>query len=104
MPIVLLALISLLWPTAAFAQGSAPRPGSIRATVRDSQNLPIQGAQVVAVEGNGTQHTGVTNERGMADLDAVPATSYTIRIESPGFDTLTVTGVFVRPGARTTRE
>src|SRR5262245_47155668 len=96
--LALLLLASLVWPSAAFAQGSAARPGSIRVTVRDAQSLPIPGAQVIAAEGNGTEHTAVTNERGTADLESVPPTAYTIHVESAGFDPLTLTGVFVRPG------
>src|SRR5262245_60398384 len=102
MPIAVLVIVALLWPAASLAQ--AQRPGSIRVTVRDAQNLPIPGAPVVAVEGNSAEHGGTTNERGMVDLEGLPPGSYTLRVESPGFEPLALSGVFVRPASRTTRE
>jgi outer membrane receptor for ferrienterochelin and colicin len=102
--VLLIAALLGLRAAPALAQAAAARPGNLRVTVRDATNLPIPGAQVSAFDGSGSEHRGLTNERGTADLEALPPGTYTIRVESPGFDPLTIGAVSVRSGARVSRE
>ncbi len=77
---------------------------SLVGTVTDTSGNIIQGAKVTAVE-TGTQdkYTGTTNAQGYYSLEFVRVGTYNITAETPGFQTVTKTGiqVFVDQTVRT---
>ena len=85
------------------AQTSQGRSGSLRVIVDDATDLPIGAADVTVNGANGESRHARTNERGVADVEALPAGRYDVRIESPGFQHAVITALTIRSGARTTQ-
>ena len=73
-------------------------------TVRDATALPIAAAKVTVAGANGIPHESTTSDRGIADIDDLPAGRYTVTIESPGFEPAALADVAIRNGARTSRD
>jgi hypothetical protein len=76
--------------------------GSVRVVVRDRTDLPIGGAVVVLTAGERRYETE-TAQNGQADLAAVPAGQYEVRVDAPGFSEQTFS-LTVRRGGRASRE
>ncbi len=98
-----IALAGLLGAPAA-AQAPAGRPGSVRVTVRDATDLPIEGATVAVSTPAGVVGSGATNDRGQATFEGLSPAAYTLKIESPGFEPFSQSDVIVRASARTSRD
>jgi|SRR5688572_3263219 len=98
-----LGIVALIAGPAA-AQTAAARPGTVRVTVRDATDLPIAGASVAVVAAAGGSATATTDQRGQAIVEGLAPGSYTVRIESPGFEPFSQSDVVVRSNARTSRE
>ena len=82
----------------AWAQTS----GSIGGSVTDPSGQMIPGAAVTLTsETTGEQRTATTNETGSFLFPAISAGSYTVRVEAPGFRTLTRTKNMVVTTSRT---
>lgn len=88
------AVLALVLSTPAFAQ-LASQTGLI-GTVTDSGGGLLPGATVTAVNvGTQTTLTGVTNEAGVYQFNAVPLGSYEITISLQGFQTFKATNIVV---------
>ena len=102
-----LVLVAGLWvPVSAEAdaqQARAARPGSLRVTVRDATDLPLDRAQVRITSADGTTVNAITNERGQASFDALSPGTYAALIEARGFQPLEIHELTVRSGARISR-
>jgi len=95
-----LALETLLWVSAiGFGQGGR---AELFGTIQDPTNLPIPGAKVEA-EYQNTQirYTVRSNERGEYHALGLPAGTYTVSVEAPGFRTLRRSGLTLRIGDQT---
>jgi hypothetical protein len=80
---VMLVSISMLMPTAAFAQAVY---GSILGTVTDPQGAAVAGAKVtVTNQRKGTEDTSTTNADGNYSVTHLLPDTYTVRIEGSGF-------------------
>lgn len=79
-----LAISILLWmSTPLFGQSTM---GSINGTVTDSSASALAGARVELTNvGTGYTRDAVTNENGMFNFLDLPAGSYTVLVQSPGF-------------------
>ena len=76
---VMLVSISMLMPTAAFAQAVY---GSILGTVTDPQGAAVAGAKVtVTNQRKGTEDTSTTNADGSYSVTHLLPDTYTVRIE-----------------------
>lgn len=72
---------------------------SISGTVRDAFAAVVPGAKVtLSNDASKAIRTTISNGVGFFDFQAVPAATYTIRIQVPGFEAWKVTGVQVHPG------
>jgi hypothetical protein len=82
----------LFFAAGAYAQLATTT--SLVGTVTDASGNVIQNAKVTAIEtGTADKYTGVTNAQGYYSLDFVRVGTYRISAESPGFETVTKTGV-----------
>ncbi|HLV96579.1 MAG TPA: carboxypeptidase-like regulatory domain-containing protein [Candidatus Acidoferrales bacterium] len=81
-PVVLLMLSALLWPTLAQAQFR----GSLRGTVTDSQGAAVEGATVTLTntQTNATL-SSTTDANGIYQFNALPAAPYQLTVEKSGF-------------------
>ncbi|REJ77853.1 MAG: hypothetical protein DWQ47_15940 [Acidobacteria bacterium] len=75
----------------------AQNTGTIEGRVVDVTGAVIVGASVT-VEADGFQKNTVTNESGTFEIERVPAGTYAVRIQSPGFAEFTRTNVTVTAG------
>ncbi len=77
----------------------AQQTGEIRGVVIDDAKSPLPGAAITA-KGPGLQglRTSVTDEKGQFRLPLLPIGQYSLLIELPGFEKLTLTGNEVRLG------
>ena len=92
LPVVVLLLIAV----AAHAQVTT---ATLVGLVRDAQNAIIPGATVVATnEGTGVTREGVTDSNGEFVFSALPAGSYSVKIELTGFKTLQNRGMQLGAG------
>ena len=73
----------VLWPALLAAQ-PAPRPGSLRVTVRDATELPVAGATVTASQPDGTKGAATTDAGGQANITGLRPGSYTVNVDAPG--------------------
>ncbi len=91
--IVLIAISSLPLAPLVQAQG----PASIRGIVTDPSNSLVPGATVI-VMGNGVTRTGKSDGQGRYSVANVPAGTYSVRADAPGFVTYTKTDFSVSTG------
>ena len=85
--LVLLALVGLLWPSAAFAQSQATT-AEITGTVIDAQRAVLPGVTVTAMSPEtGYSRSVVTNEAGVFVLPLMPPGAYEVTAELSGFGT-----------------
>jgi outer membrane receptor protein involved in Fe transport len=86
----LLLLLGLIFDGAVFAQQSPPASGSLRVTVTDSDGRAVPGAACSLLLASETSSiaTATSDSAGVADFSSVAPGSYTLRIESKGFETL----------------
>src|SRR3989440_5934144 len=85
------------------AQQTSTNPTALRVTVTDAQlrALPNATCQLFSSV-SALVATATTDERGVADVEsAIPAATYTLRVESKGFETLTKETVVIKEGALT---
>ncbi len=77
--------------------------GRLSGLVLDPSKAVIPGASVSLVKSGGTEAvlSAVTTESGLFNLIGVPAGTYDVVIEAPGFRKLTQRGVVVAPGQET---
>ncbi|MBN1221798.1 MAG: TonB-dependent receptor, partial [Candidatus Aminicenantes bacterium] len=97
---VLLAVVLSIGLTASvFAQRQT---GSLAGTVHDPEGVPLPGA-TVSVTGPALMGDAsfITTETGTFRFPALPPGTYTVKIELPGFATLSTTGVIVNIGKTT---
>src|SRR2546425_12952645 len=85
---ILLSILvgSLAWSLPLFAQGTS---GSITGVVQDATGAVIPGVQVSLInqEQSAASRQTVTNEAGIYLFSALPAATYTVTAELPGFKT-----------------
>ncbi|PYS53097.1 MAG: hypothetical protein DMG13_13890, partial [Acidobacteria bacterium] len=82
----------LVFSTPAVAQNTS---GSMTGVVQDSTGAVIPGAQVVLInqdQGVEARQT-ITNEAGIYLFSALPAATYTVTVELPGFKTYKKTDI-----------
>jgi vitamin B12 transporter len=79
-----------------------PDNSVITGSVVDPLGAVIAGATVVLVHDGGDVARATTNERGSFQFADVSSGRYQIRVEAPGFETLTTDARFVGAGARAT--
>jgi hypothetical protein len=92
-----IALFVLLLPVAAFAQVDS---GRISGTVSDSTGAFVAGAKVtVTNEKTGEARTITTNMEGFFLMSALKPSTYTIKVEQPGFAAIEYTGMTLALGA-----
>ena len=81
-----LSWVILLAATAIFGQSDR---GSIRGTISDTSGGVIPGAKVTASNvANGVVSSTVTTSVGLYDIPSLPAGTYSVKVEQPGFKTL----------------
>ena len=69
---------------------------SLVGTVADSSGNIMQNAKVTAIEtGTSDKYSGTTNGQGYYSLEFIRVGTYNVSVESPGFQTLTKTGIIV---------
>ncbi len=69
---------------------------SLVGTVADSSGNIMQNAKVTAIEtGTSDKYSGTTNGQGYYSLEFIRVGTYNVSVESPGFQTLTKTGIVV---------
>jgi carboxypeptidase family protein/TonB-dependent receptor-like protein len=76
---------------AAAAQVPATNAGTVRVTVVDAQQYPVPGATCSLMRAGyaaADVATAATDAAGVAVLPGIPADTYTLRVEIPGFETL----------------
>lgn len=101
---VIAGLICGFAAKAAAQTPRAPRPASVRITVRDATRLPVPAAEVTLTDRDGAALKAITNDRGEAVFDNLRAGAYKGHVDSPGFAALEIAEFSVRAGARVTRE
>ncbi len=75
--------------------------GTVTGIVQDESRAVIPGADVLLInEGTGDTRRTVTNDEGFFSLTAIPAGTYTVQIEMPGFATWKRTNVVLRVADR----
>lgn len=80
----------------AFGQSTS---STLTGTVTDKSDAVVPGADVnLKSEGTGFERSTVTNPEGFFSISAVPAGTYTLTIEMPGFAKWQRTGLVLRPG------
>jgi len=94
--IVAWALLCLLAPNCAHAQGGAT--GALSGTVEDSTGAVIGGATVKVVNAatGETLRSETTDSSGLFTVALLPAGTYSLQVSSPGFAETTVRSVLVR--------
>lgn len=97
---LIVATLVCLFAPAVRAQ-APPRPGSLRLVVKDATGLAITGARVVVTPPSGPPRELVTPDSGSLEVADLPPGTYQAAIEAPGFEPLTLTGLRVRSGSRT---
>jgi carboxypeptidase family protein len=85
------------------ARAQAPRPGSIRVTVRDATDLPIAAARVLLSGPDDAVVAVTTNDRGEAAFDDLRPGTYKGSIESTGFEPFDLGQLTLQPGQRVSR-
>src|SRR5207237_10859175 len=75
--------------------------GSITGTVVDSSGAIVPGSKVtVTNEATGAERTLISTENGVFIVTNLVPTTYSVKIEQPGFRTVTRTGLTVTSGER----
>ncbi len=75
--------------------------GTVTGIVQDESRAVIPGADVLLInEGTGDTRRTVTNDEGFFSLTAIPAGTYTVQVEMPGFATWKRTNVVLRVADR----
>ncbi len=78
----------------------APQTGTLKVTVKDSNNLPVPGAAVSAAMPGGTV-SGTTDSAGVATVVNVPIGTGTVTVSRESFVTKAVPGVVINADAET---
>jgi len=95
-PIVLAALLVLVWCVPSFGQ---VLKGSISGTVTDPQGAVVSGAQVKATQlETATVLTSTSDNSGSFHFNLIPAGTYKIEVSAPGFKTAIQNNVLVSAG------
>jgi hypothetical protein len=95
-PIVLAALLVLVWCVPSFGQ---VLKGSISGTVTDPQGAVVSGAQVKATQlETGTVLTSTSDNSGSFHFNLIPAGTYKIEVSAPGFKTALQNNILVSAG------
>ena len=101
---LLRAVLLLVFPVALLLTSTVPLRAQVTTAtlvglVRDNSGAVIPGASVVATnEGTGVARESVTDANGEVVLAALPAGSYTVRIELTGFKTISQRGIQLGAG------
>src|SRR5262249_1327796 len=91
-----LALSLLLIFTASLGFGQGIVTGSISGTVVDPQGAVVTNASVKVVQkGTNTTYTATTNQDGFFSFRSLPIGDYSVTVEAPGFNKLSVDQVSV---------
>ena len=97
--------IALAMLNASAAAQSLPlNRGTVRIAVRDATNLPISGAEVSLQAPDGSVLKAKANDSGVAGFEGVSPGRYSARVESAGFDALSIEPFSVPAGERVTRD
>src|SRR5688500_5358539 len=89
-----IALLAILVPAAVFAQASG---SALEGRVTDEQGGGVPGVTVTATnDSTGVQRVAVTDSTGAYRFPALPAGTYTVVVELPGFATVTTREVELR--------
>lgn len=89
-----IALLAILVPAAVFAQASG---SALEGRVTDEQGGGVPGVTVTATnDSTGIQRVAVTDSTGAYRFPALPAGTYTVVVELPGFATVTTREVELR--------
>ena len=95
------ALAAALMVAAAPAGVSAQETGRITGVVTDSAKRPLDNAAVTVV---GTRYSGISDAQGRYTIAAVPAGSYSLRVQRIGSRAQTVPNVSVTAGTTTSAD
>jgi hypothetical protein len=96
MPVFLLLVCLIAVP---FAVGQGITTGGISGTVVDPAGAVLPGASITAINlSTNSKYTQTARSDGEFSFQSLPLGVYTVSIASPGFDTLTVSGVNVTIG------
>lgn len=94
LPVVAVFLITLLLSGALYAQGPV---GTLNGTVTDPAGAVVPGATVIATHNDtGVEAKTTSTSSGTYTLPYLPAGTYTIRVNAPGFQTSTAENVILR--------
>jgi hypothetical protein len=92
---ILVVLFFSLAPLSAFGQFLS----GIEGTVHDSSGGAVVGAKVTITDNRlQVARTTTTNDAGYFRIDSIAESTYTVKIENPGFKTWEQTGLAVEPG------
>src|SRR3989441_2858187 len=90
-------LVSLLFSFALFAQGNF---GRILGSVKDATGAVLPGAQISIIDRDrGLARTVTSDEAGLYNAPTLTPGTYTVRVEFPGFKTLSRENVVVEVGS-----
>jgi hypothetical protein len=93
-PVIAVCLIALLLSGAVYAQGPV---GTLNGTVTDPAGAVVPGATVIATHNDtGVEAKTTSTSSGTYTLPYLPAGTYTIRVNAPGFQTSTAENVLLR--------
>src|SRR3954471_9304132 len=94
LPILTFCLITLVLIGALYAQGPV---GTLNGTVTDPAGAVVPGATVTATHNDtGVEAKTTSTSSGTYTLPYLPAGTYTIRVNAPGFQTSTAENVILR--------
>ena len=95
-------LLSLLLPSAAFAQNVF---ASVQGTVTDRSGAVVSGADVTAKNDNtGLERSAKTDDRGTYSLNLLPVGNYTILIRREGFQESVISGIVLQTDEHARRD
>ncbi len=92
--LILALAFSLGVASPAFAAGG--QTGSLNGTLQDAAtHVPVPNAHVTAASPSG-RNTATTDSHGFFSIIGLPVDTYTISVEAPGYDTITLQGVTIQ--------
>src|SRR5262245_48214924 len=96
---IVFSLCTIMFVTSPASLEAQVTTATLYGVVRDVTGAVLPGASVSATnQGNNISRDSVTDERGEFALPALPAGSYTLKLELPGFKTYNSAGLQLGAG------